>query len=412
MSNQLVEYTNSQLLYNQKLINFLEENQYKWSNWFSNSEFIPFLLTLSKSRLTEKIFEVKVNKIVNFKTIVHNSVNQLTVESHVCGYYKSLLTESVDNIIYGKYFSINMRNNSDDLGSEACNNSVTNLLGHLDFLFKDYGYPEFIFLIDSVYHPRLLNEYLQKGYSSLFIASSVKKNLYSCGITILSKKVFDTTFLENIKIVPYSYGFTNTTSFKNKRINHVANHFALFVKNSFHNFVGAFHQPAYEIKEIRAFENILQISRMNNQNLKVEALLMDSNKYGIDNFSFNKNVNFARKLTGDHPAFFFTPSIVKKKFQNINLNFQELNEFSKFLNINFSNYRVLAPMQSGLLKKTFHGLQDSYAQKVFSDMMELCLDIAICNTDYFDWTIFDIPPVWNEEYYTDHSGILLISEPK
>jgi hypothetical protein len=427
--NSSTFFTDNHLAFNHQVEEYLNSCKNVWSKKYVNGELLNGLLHLASYKLNHVALPLQAKSLKNLQAVLTSNTDLITVNNHLIGYYKSIKkTQQNQPVTYSpnKLYSINMKNNSDEKGIHHALNIARELLEHLKWLFEPNYYnqeihgrlnsqspnvkmPEYIFLLDSVYTSSIQTIYFEAGFSSVFIADAVKSNQLPTGTTILTRKVVDDNFISSIKIVPYSFGFTNYQDFDPKQHSNIVLHSAVFVPNINCNYVGAFHQPAADTQRQKAYENICQIKAMEAEGCHVDALLMDSNKYGVDSLSYQKSFRVFKKILFNHPVAYFLPAVIKGLRKEV-VNGEEIHNSAVELYKELPNYRIFLPLdKDGFnLAKTYHGEYSNLPHKTFANIAHYCLDMAICDNNK-NWGIEAIYPQNpnSKNPFTDHSGILV-----
>ncbi|MGL4758149.1 MAG: hypothetical protein ACRCXZ_02350, partial [Patescibacteria group bacterium] len=334
--------------------------------------------------------------------------NNIYLPGGLVGRYGSLKHSST--FVEDKFYMINMRAFSQDLKEYHERTIQKDLFEHLDEHFGRSGFPEYVFLVDSTFNNVLANQYLTNGYSYVFVANSVNKFRYPTGTTILTKKALDTDLLSSLRILPYSKSYVNYQNFESGHDNFqdICLYSALFIQDQTGEYIGGYHQPAASRIEDRTIENLYQIQEFSIKGLKLKALMMDSNKYGVDTLDYSTWYKVKKFFTLRHPSTDFLPAMLNSVLGK-SLNHKEIDDCKARIEANFEKYSLAIPQNHGSKAKTFHGLQKSPLEKNFANLVKYCLDLAIINCSNYKWFIREIKPDYSKrkDYLTDHSGILL-----
>jgi hypothetical protein len=309
------------------------------------------------------------------------------------GYYTSV-NQTERNIMTGTYYSLNVRNNDDK------ENNVGELISHLWDQFED-NWPEYMLMIDSAYTKQMEQMYLDAGFSTLFIAHIVRKEGPVTGTMILTRKPWDDRVLSNLWYMPNATGLTNYTHFGQPST--IALHAMVGILNSVDKYVIAWHQPASELRKFR-MRTILDAMEVLGPRL--EIILMDSNKYGVDSaphpYWMSKIAEWMK-----NPVIFWIPFFFWQ-ILGVNLHRQELGQAAAELNNQFTDYQFIYPRIKGRMVTTFIGGDESILERIFAYLIGNCLDIAI--VDENNWLCRAIyPSIYKGEKkrFTDHLGLLL-----
>ncbi len=374
---------------------FILNSKRKLHHLYIQPRLLRGLFALAKFRNNPKALKVKALK------------QRLYVPGGQIGYYESVKSDGQYN--NDKFYMINMRNHNTDICDSR--EYITNeaLIEHLKENFSKAGYPEYIFLVDSAFNKRLGNMYLEAGYSYAFVACTVKKDQLPCGITILTRKSWTPSLLASLTVLPYSLGYVNVQMFdKGGKFDYISLYSALSIIDSQGEYVGAFHQPAVEQIKDRTNENLHQIKAMSDASKPIKVMMMDSNKYGVNTKEYSEIQKAFKALMLNHVVYYFLPAIVNK-LRGVSVNADEIQSSKSEIEEIYPDYTLINPINnSDNYAKTFHGYTGSTAEKVFANIINYCLDLAIVYRSH-KWFIRHIFPrsLKYPDFFTDHSGILV-----
>lgn len=375
---------------------YLKNNWRKLSRIYSYGRYARGLYYLASKRNSVDILKPKCLR------------NKIYLPGGMIGSYAST-KESNETISSNKYYMLNMRAFSRDYKNDNEYKIQKRLLSHLDCNFKNAGRPELIFLVDSLFTERIANQYLENGYSYIFITNTVYQGKNPTGTTILIKGVLTTDRLASLRLLPYSRGYVNYELFENGHENFkdISMYSSVFIHDQDNQYVGGFHQPASSSEAERSEENLIQIQKFEDNNIELKLLMMDSNKYGVNTARYTNKSRF-KKLTFNHPIGDFIPALIAR-FKGKSVNHKEINSCRALIKSHFKDYNLIFPLNNDKRAKTFHGQHFSIPELTFAAMVDYCLDLSIVNSTRYKWFIRTVKPNTNSNplYFTDHSGILL-----
>jgi hypothetical protein len=338
---------------------------------------------------------------------------EITFQSNTIGFYNSIkpTQASLDNQTNGKYYCVNVRNSCDDKGFLAPREYAKRLTDHLEDYFGKSGYPEYVFLLDSAYTPALEGIYQRAGWSSIWVASIVRKDALTTGTTILTRKSLSPQMLQSLVILPNPQGLSYYHSFDGRgEFDNIALHTLVGIDAYNGQLICGWHQSAAETVSNRNVITSQQLQILNKNRQAVDLIMTDCNKYGVDTVSYNKAFLGLMKVVRN-PALHWIPYFVES-IKGKNPHHKELSDASIRLSKDYPQYKYAIPNHGEGPATTFLGDQDSIFERVFAALIKNTLDIAVVNTrtKWYCHTVFPSTfPTNRKIAFTDHFGLLVQS---